>query len=92
MAGVWEQANPSPKRLSWEGRYPASKGVTEVSAHGDEGETAEAKKIIDMEWLKWPKGLTEEDGKLYRNGRLLVPEFRVLELCEAWLSHYAPRG
>ena len=24
---------------------------------------------------KWPKGLTEEDGKLYRNGKLLVPEF-----------------
>ena len=23
---------------------------------------------------KWPKGLTEEDGKLYRNGKLLVPE------------------
>ena len=31
---------------------------------------------------KWPKGLTEEDGKLYRNGNLLVPESRVLELCE----------
>ena len=33
---------------------------------------------------KWPKGLTEEDGKLYRNGKLLVPESGVLELCEAW--------
>ena len=33
---------------------------------------------------KWPKALTEEDGKLYRNGKLLVPESRVLELCEAW--------
>ena len=22
---------------------------------------------------KWPKGLTEEDGKLYRTGKLLVP-------------------
>ena len=22
----------------------------------------------------WPKGLTEEDSKLYRNGKLLVPE------------------
>ena len=32
---------------------------------------------------KWPKGLTEEDGKLYRNGKLLVPESRVLELYEA---------
>ena len=31
---------------------------------------------------KWPKGLTEEDGKVYQNGRLLVPESRVLELCE----------
>ena len=28
---------------------------------------------------KWPKGLTEEDGKLYRNGKLLVPESWVLE-------------
>ena len=36
---------------------------------------------------KWPKGLTEEDGKLYRNGRLLVPESRVLERCEAWDHH-----
>ena len=33
---------------------------------------------------KWPRGLTEEDGKLYRNGKLLVPESRVLELWEAW--------
>ena len=130
--------------------YPASKGMTDISAHGDEAETAEAKKIIEMERLmeeegvkcfvvmatdarlasrvsravsvlapegaksdkhllpesclqddwtddyakseafaaeyravtdpddgqKWPKGLTEEDGKLYRNGKLLVPESR----------------
>ena len=128
--------------------YPASKGMTDVSAHGDEAETAEAKRIIKMERLmeeegvkclvvmaedaprgrrmgrafrvlapegaesdkhlfpesclqdnltdkcakseafaaeyravtdpddgqKWPKGLTEVDGKLYRNGKLLVPE------------------
>ena len=128
--------------------YPASKGMTDVSAHGDEAETAEAKRIIEMERLmvergvkcfvvmaadaplgrrmgravrvlaperaesdkhlfpesclvndwtddyaksgafeaeyravtdpddgqKWPKGLIEEDGKLYRNGKLLVPE------------------
>ena len=141
--------------------YPASKGMTDVSAHGDEAETAEAKRIIEMERLmeeegvkclvvmaadaplgtrmgravrvlapegaesdkhlfpescvhddwtddyakseafeaeyravtdpddgqKWPKGLTEEDGKLYRNGKLLVPESRVLELCEAWHHH-----
>ena len=33
---------------------------------------------------KWPKGLTGEDGKLYPNGRLLVPESRLLELCGAW--------
>ena len=137
--------------------YPASKGMTDVSAHGDEDETAEAKRIIEMERLmeekgvkcfvlmasdaplgmkmgravrvlapdgaesdkhlfpesclqddwtedyakseafeaeyravtdpddgqKWPKGLTEEDGKLYRNRKLLVPESWVLELCEA---------
>ena len=41
---------------------------------------------------KWPKVLTEEDGKLYRNGRLLVPESRVLELCEAWHHHMMHRG
>ena len=41
---------------------------------------------------KWPKGLTEEDGKLYRDGRLLVPESRVLELCEAWQHHMKHPG
>ena len=41
---------------------------------------------------KWPKGLTEEDGKLYRNGKLLVPESRVLELCEAWHHHMLHQG
>ena len=36
--------------------YPASKGMTDLSAHGDVAETAEAKKIIDMERMM------EEDG------------------------------
>ena len=146
--------------------YPASKRMTDVSAHGDEAETAEAKKIIDVErmmeeegvkcflvmaaeaplgkrvsravqllapegaeydkdlfpesclkdyWTddyakseafeseyraltdpddgqEWQKGLTEEDGKLYRNGRLLVPKSRVLELCEAWHHHMMHPG
>ena len=146
--------------------YPASKGMTDISAHGDEAETAEAKRIIEMERLmeeegvkcfvvmaanvplgrrmgrairvlaperaesdkhlfpesclqddwtddyakseafeaeyravtdpddgqKWPKGLTEEDGKLYRNGKLLVPESRVLELCEACNHHMMHPG
>ena len=146
--------------------YPASKGMTDVSAHGDEAETAKAKRIIEMERLmeeegvkcfgvmaadaplgtrmgravrvlapaaaesdkhlfpesslqdnwtddyakseafaaeyravtdpddgqKWPKGLTEEDGKLYRNGKLLVQESRVLELCEAWHHHMMHPG
>ena len=141
--------------LSWRA-YPASKGMTDVSAHGDE-----AKRIIEMERLmeeegvkcfvimapdaplgrrmgravrvlapegaesdkhlfpesclqdngtdeyakfeafeaeyravtgpddgqKWPKGLTEENGKLYRSGKLLDTESRVLELCEAWHHH-----
>ena len=141
--------------------YPASKGMTEASAHGDGAEMAEAKKIIDMErkmgkgdvkylvvmaaeaplgrrvsravrvlapegaesnkhlfpesclkndstedyakseafesayraltdpddGQKWPKGLTEEHGKLYRNVRLLVPE-----LCEAWHHHMMHPG
>ena len=151
--------------------YPASKGMTDVSAHGDEAETAEAKRIIGMERLmeeegvkcfvvmaadaplgrrmgrvvrvlapegaesdkhlfpesflqddwtddcatddyarseafeaeyravtdpddgqKWPKRLTEEDSKLYRNGKLLVPESQVLELCEAWHHHMMHPG
>ena len=41
---------------------------------------------------KWPKGLTEEMGKLYQNGKLLVPESRVLELCEAWHHHMMHSG
>ena len=41
---------------------------------------------------KWPKGLIEEDGKLYRNGKLLVPESRVLQLCEAWHHHMMHPG
>ena len=146
--------------------YPASKDMTDVSAHGDEAETADAKRIIEMERLmeeegvkcfvvmaadaalgtrmgravrvlapdgpesdkhlfpesclqddwtddyakseafqaeyravtdpvdgqKWPKGLTEEDGKLYRNGELLVPESRVLEPCEASHHHMMHPG
>ena len=36
--------------------------------------------------------MTEEDGKLYRNGKLLVPESRVLELCEAWHHHMLHPG
>ena len=40
----------------------------------------------------FPKGLTEEDGKLYWHGRLLVPESRVLELCEAWDNHMMHPG
>ena len=146
--------------------YPASKGMTDFSANGDEAETAEAKRIIEMERLmeeegvkcfavmaadaplgrrmgravrvlapegaesdkhlfpesclqddrtddyarseafeaeyravtdpddgqKWPKGLTEEDSNLYRNGKLLVPESRVLELCEAWHHHMMHPG
>ena len=141
--------------------YPASKGMTDVSIHGDEAETAGAKRVIEIKRLregegvkcfvvmaadaplgrrmgravrvlapegaesdkhlfpesclqdnwtdnyaqseafaakyravtdrndgqKWPKGLTAEDGKLYRNGKLRVPESRVLELCEAWHHH-----
>ena len=33
---------------------------------------------------KWPKGHTEEDGKVYRNSKMLVLESRVLEVCKAW--------
>ena len=145
--------------------YPASKGMTDASAGGDEAVTAEAKKKIDMkrmmegegvkwfvvmaddaplgrrvsravpvlaaeaaefdkhlfpEWClegwtdnyarseafeseyraltypddgqKWPKGVTEEDSKLYQNGRLLVPESWPSELCEAWHHHMIHPG
>ena len=41
---------------------------------------------------KWPNGLTKEEGKLFRNGRLLVPESRGSELCEAWHHHMAHPG
>ena len=36
--------------------YPASKGMTDMSTHGEETETAEAKKIIDMD------SIIEEEG------------------------------
>ena len=37
--------------------YPTSKGMTDVSAHPDEAETAEAKKIIDMERMMDEEGV-----------------------------------
>ena len=37
--------------------YPASKGTTDGSAHGDEAETAEAKRIIEMERLMEEEGV-----------------------------------
>ena len=37
--------------------YPASKGMTDVSAHGDKAETAEAKRIIEMQRLMEEEGL-----------------------------------
>ena len=37
--------------------YPASKGMTDISAHGDEAETAEAKRIIEMERLMEEEGV-----------------------------------
>ena len=41
---------------------------------------------------KWPKGLTKEDGKLYRNSRLLALESQVLQLCEAWQHNMMHQG
>ena len=37
--------------------YLATKGMTDVSAHCNEAETAEAKKIIDMECLMEEEGV-----------------------------------
>ena len=54
---------------------------------------AEYKAVTDPDdGQKWPKGLIEEDGKLHRNGKVLVPESRVLELCEAWHHHMMHSG
>ena len=41
---------------------------------------------------KWPKGLMEEDGKLYWHGKLVVPESRVLDLRELWNQHMMHQG
>ena len=38
--------------------YPANKGITDASSHGDEGETTEAKKIIDIERMMEEVGPT----------------------------------
>ena len=37
--------------------YPTTKGMTDVSAHGNEAETAEAKTIIDMERMMEEEGV-----------------------------------
>ena len=37
--------------------YPARKGMTDVSAHANEAETAEAKRIIEMERLMEEEGV-----------------------------------
>ena len=37
--------------------YPASKGMTDVSAHGDEAETVEAKKTINTERMMKEHGV-----------------------------------
>ena len=128
--------------------YPASKGMTDISAHGDEAETAEAKRIIEIVRLMEEEGAkcfivtaanaplasrvsravsvlapegAESDKHLfpesclqddwtddyakseafaaeYRavtdpdDGKLLVPESWVLELCEAWHHHMLHPG
>ena len=42
------------------GVCPARKGMTNISAHGDEAETSEAKKIIDMGCMK------EKEEEIFR--------------------------
>ena len=37
--------------------YPTSKGMTDVSAHGDEAQTAAAKTVIDMECMMEQEGV-----------------------------------
>ena len=63
--------------------YRTSKGTTDVSAHGDEAETAEAEKITDMERMMEEDGvksffLMAADAPLGRSvnraDRVLLPE------------------
>ena len=35
---------------------------------------------------QWPNQLTKEDGNLYRNGKLLVPEARMLEFMKLGIT------
>ena len=63
--------------------YPASTGMTDVSAHGNEAETAEAKKMIDIEHMMEENGVKcfvvmAADARLGRRlgraVRVLAPE------------------
>ena len=63
--------------------YPASKGMTDISALGDEAETAEAKKIIEMERLMEEEGVkclvvraadSPPGTRMGRAVRVLAPE------------------
>ena len=78
--------------------YPASKGMTDVSAHGDEAETAEAKMIIHMERMMEEEGVTyfvvmTADAPLERKAssavRVLAPEGAESDnhlFSESWLQ------
>ena len=63
--------------------YPASKGMTDVPADGDEAETADAKEIIDMERMMEDEGVNcyivmvadaPLGGRVSRAVRVLAPE------------------
>ena len=76
------KAGPSFDTFDWTDDYAKSEAFA-----------AEYRAVTDPDdGQKWPKKLTKEDGRLYRNGKLLVPESRVLELCEAWHHHMLHPG
>ena len=61
-------------------QYDCSEDYGKSKAYGSEYRAA----TDPDDSQKWPKWLWEEDGKLDWNDKLLVSEFRVLELCAAW--------
>ena len=62
--------------------YPASKGMADVCAHGDEEEIKEVKRIIEMERL-----MEEQGVKCFvvMASRLTLPIARIGRRCETWL-------
>ena len=93
LEGEWaERSEYSPLREPSPTSTSSQDNWTDDYAKSDTFE-AEDRAVTDPDdGQKWTKGLTEEDGKLYRHGKPLVPESRVLKLCEAWHHHMMHPG